>query len=153
MKLLPIFMFLFLFSLNNYSQEKSISFFIIDEVPVYPGCNGDNQELKKCFNKGIQRFFLKNFNIRLLTELLGSTKKVTKVYLSFKIDSKGFVKETRARAPYLKLKEESLRILALLPKMKPGKHEGKEISVSCSIPFTFVNPKKIKKKKITRKQR
>ena len=35
------------------------------------------------------------------------------------------------------LDAEALRVIKMMPKWKPGKHEGKEVNVKCTIPVGF----------------
>ena len=53
------------------------------------------------------------------------------------IDKKGELANLRLRGPDKFLEDEASRILHRLPKMKPGKHNGKKVSVAYSIPITF----------------
>jgi hypothetical protein len=61
-----------------------------------------------------------------------------RVFIAFKIDETGKVIEVKARAPHPKIKEEVLKVMSSLPKMIPGKHEGKKVAVKYSIPFTLI---------------
>ncbi len=55
----------------------------------------------------------------------------------FKIDEKGNITDIRARAPHIKLEEEAIRVMKLLPKMIPGKQKGKTVAVLYSLPIAF----------------
>ena len=37
-------------------ETTAVPFAILEQVPVYPGCKGDNLQLKACMSKSIQRF-------------------------------------------------------------------------------------------------
>ncbi|MCI2229346.1 energy transducer TonB [Polaribacter sp. MSW13] len=116
---------------------EDVSFMIIEDVPVFPGCKGNKAELKKCFSKMIQKHFLRKFDAELPNELgLSSGKK--KVYIGFKIDKNGNVVNINARAPHPKIKSEVIKVMKQLPKMKPGKQRGKPVGVKYSIPFTLI---------------
>ena len=45
--------------------------------------------------------------------------------------------DIRVRAPHPQLKDEAIRIINLLPKMEPGKVNGKAVSVSYLLPIIF----------------
>ncbi|QTD39146.1 energy transducer TonB [Polaribacter batillariae] len=116
---------------------EDVSFMIIEDVPVFPGCKGDKKELKDCFSKMVQKHFSRKFDAELPNELgLSSGKK--RVFIGFKIDKKGNVVDIQARAPHPKIKDEVVKVMKLLPKMKPGKQRGKPVGVKYSIPFTLL---------------
>ncbi len=116
---------------------EDVSFMIIEDVPVFPGCKGNKAELKKCFSKMVQKHFLRKFNQDLPNELgLSSGKK--RVFIGFKIDKNGNIVNVNARAPHPKIKSEVVKVMKQLPKMKPGKQRGKPVGVKYSIPFTLI---------------
>jgi len=117
--------------------EKDIPFAIIEEAPVYPGCKGNKEKLKKCFQDKINRHFVKNFDTELSQEL-GLTAGKKKVYVQFKIDKTGDIVNIRARGPHTRLEKEAIRVVHLLPKMAPGKQRTKPVSVAYTLPLTLV---------------
>ncbi|QTE24366.1 energy transducer TonB [Polaribacter cellanae] len=116
---------------------EDVSFMIIEDVPVFPGCKGNKQQLKDCFSKMVQKHFLRKFDAELPNEL-GLSPGRKRVSIMFKIDKSGNVVNVQARAPHPKIKEEVLKVMKLLPKMKPGKQRGKPVGVKYSIPFTLL---------------
>ena len=44
---------------------QDVSFMVIEDVPVFPGCKGNKAALKKCFSKMIQKHFLRKFDAEL----------------------------------------------------------------------------------------
>ena len=116
---------------------EDVSFMIIEDVPVFPGCKGNKSALKKCFSKKVQKHFSRKFNADLPNELgLDPGKK--RVFIQFKIDKSGNVVDIKARAPHPKIKKEVVSVMKKLPKMKPGKQRGKPVGVKYSIPFTLL---------------
>jgi protein TonB len=116
---------------------EDVSFMIIEDVPVFPGCKGNKAALKACFSKMVQKHFSRKFDADLPNELgLDAGKK--KVFIGFKIDRNGNVVNIQARAPHPKIKKEVLKVMKMLPKMKPGRQRGKPVGVKYSIPFTLV---------------
>ena len=115
---------------------EDIPFILIENVPVYPGCKGNNTELKKCFTKNVTEFFGKKFNVDLGNEL-GLSEGKKRLYVVFRIDKTGKVTNVRARGPHPRLEKEVVEIISSLPKMKPGKQRNIPVSVSYSIPITF----------------
>ncbi|MFD2567194.1 energy transducer TonB [Pseudotenacibaculum haliotis] len=113
---------------------EDVPFFAIEDVPVFPGCKGDNEALKDCFNKMMQKHFGKKFDSDLPNELgLAPGKK--RIIMLFKIDKNGNIVDIRAKAPHPRLQKEAVRIIKLLPKMIPGKQRGKAVGVKYTLPM------------------
>ena len=110
---------------------------IIEDVPVFPGCKGNKAELKKCFSKMVQEHFSTKFNNELANEL-GLSPGRKRVFIGFKIDRNGNIVNVQARAPHPKIKDEVIKVIKQLPKMKPGRQRGKPIGVKYNISFTLI---------------
>lgn len=108
----------------------------IDEAPLFPGCKGTSEEIKDCFIKKVNLFVSKNFNSEIAQEI-GLSAGVQRINTLFKIDKNGNIVDVHARAPHKKLQVEAIRVLESLPKMKPGKKGGKEVTVKYSMPIVF----------------
>jgi len=106
----------------------------VENAPIFPGCKGNNQELKDCFNKKIQQHFQKKFDSDLPNEL-GLSPGKKRVIMLFKIDELGNIIDIRTKAPHPKLDKEAQRIIKLLPKMKPGQQQGKAVRVKYTLPM------------------
>jgi len=63
-----------------------------------------------------------------------------RISVIFKIDKNGNVIDIRARAPHPRLVKEAIRVLNMLPKMKPGIQRGKPVVVPYSLPINFQAP-------------
>ena len=110
---------------------------VIENVPIFPGCDkGNNTERRMCMSRKITKLVQKNFKVKLAAELglLG----MQRIRVIFKINKNGDVTNVRARAPHPKLKAEAIRVVNMLPKMKPGIHKGKAVVVPYSLPINFV---------------
>jgi protein TonB len=116
---------------------EDVSFMIIENVPVFPGCTGNNEELKSCFSKMVQKHFSRKFDAELPNEL-GLSPGKKRVFIGFKIDRQGNIVNIQARAPHPKIKSEVVSVMKKLPKMKPGRQRGKPVGVKYSIPFTLI---------------
>ena len=116
---------------------EDVNFMIIEDVPTYTGCSGNNQERKDCFSRMVQKHFGKKFNADLPNEL-GLSPGKKRVFIGFKIDKNGNVVDIQTRAPHPKIKDEVEKVMSQLPKMKPGKQRGKPVGVKYSIPFTLI---------------
>lgn len=116
---------------------EPVPFTFIENVPVYPGCEGldNNEERKKCMSEKITEFVNKRFN-RELGGQLGLTG-INRVTVMFMIDTEGNITDVQSRAPHPKLEEEAKRVINALPKMQPGKQRGKPVPVSYALPILF----------------
>ena len=116
---------------------QEVPFRVIDEVPIYPGCErGSNAEKRKCMSENIAQFVSRKFNKDNVEDLGLSGKQGIKVL--FKIDKNGNVVDVRASGPHPILEKEAVRVVKMLPKMKPGRIEGKPVIVSYALPLSFV---------------
>ena len=126
---------------QNNEQDKDqevigTPFSIVENVPIYPGCEkGENSEKRDCTQKKIVAFVNKNYNTKIAKELGLSGRQ--RIHVIFKIDVTGNIVGARARAPHPELEQEAVRVINLLPKMKPGKHKGKAVIVPYSLPIMF----------------
>ncbi|WP_299057642.1 energy transducer TonB [uncultured Polaribacter sp.] len=116
---------------------EDVSFMIIEDVPVFPGCKGNKNELKACFSKMVQKHFSRKFDADLPNEL-GLSAGRKRVFIGFKIDKNGNIVNVNARAPHPKIKSEVIKVMKQLPKMTPGRQRGKPVGVKYSIPFTLI---------------
>ncbi len=118
-------------------EIEDVSFMIIEDVPVFPGCKGDKAALKNCFSKMVEKHFSTKFDADLPNELgLDAGRK--RIFISFKIDKNGNVVNILARVRHPKIKKEIVKVMKMLPKMKPGRQRGKAVGVKYSIPFTLI---------------
>jgi len=115
---------------------EDVPFISIEEGPVYPGCKGTKEELKACFTKSIQTFFLKRFNTGLANEL-GLSEGKKRIIVLFKVDVTGEVIQVMAKAPHPRIQKEVEEIIKKLPQMKPGCQTGRPVRVSYTLPITF----------------
>lgn len=113
---------------------EDVSFMIIEDVPVFPGCKGGKEALKACFNKQMQKHFARKFDGDLPNEL-GLSPGKKRLIMLFKIDRNGNIVDIRAKAPHPRLQKEAIRIIKLLPKMKPGRQRGKAVGVKYTLPM------------------
>lgn len=117
-------------------EDIEVPFAVIENVPVFPGCEkGNNAAKKDCMSKKISQFVNKKFNTDLASDLGLSGRQ--RINVIFKIDKTGAITGIRARAPHPGLEREATRVIGLLPKMKPGKQRGKAVTVPYSLPIIF----------------
>ncbi|MGB3150909.1 MAG: energy transducer TonB [Maribacter sp.] len=120
---------------DEIEEEVTVPFAIIEDVPVFPGCEqGMKDEKRICFQKKIQEHIRKNFKYPQIAVEMGIQGKV---YVQFIIDTKGDITNIRTRGPDQLLEKEAKRIIASLPQMIPGRQRGRAVKVPYSIPVNF----------------
>jgi protein TonB len=121
---------------EELEEDIEVPFAVIENVPVFPGCTGrNNDELKKCFQDKTTQHIIDNFKYPETALELGIDGRV---YVMFVVDSKGNISSIRSRGPNKLLEKEAERIISLLPKMQPGKQRGKAVNVPYSVPINFI---------------
>ena len=121
---------------EEVDEDIDVPFSVVEEVPIYPGCEeGNNIQNKDCMSDAIKRHIQRNFNMSIAQNL--GLKGRQRVNLIFKINKFGNVSFIRSRGSHPKIEEEANRVLALIPKMKPGKQRGKAVNVPYSLPIIF----------------
>ncbi|WP_203295342.1 M56 family metallopeptidase [Luteirhabdus pelagi] len=122
---------------DNWDESDSpVPFTVIERVPVFPGCEGmENEAAKKCMSQKIASLVAENFNTDVSKDSDINGKQ--RIFVQFKIDAQGNVVDTKARAPHPELEKEALRVIEMLPQMTPGEHRGKQVAVIYSLPIIF----------------
>ena len=115
---------------------EDVPFAVIESVPVFPGCKGNKEELKKCFSKRVNKHINKKFNVSLANSL-GLTEGIKRIFVVFTINHNGDIVDIKSRAPHPRLEKEAARVVQTLPKMTPGKQRNKPVNVQYSVPITF----------------
>jgi len=112
---------------------EEVPFIRIEEVPVFPGCEGANDK-RACFQEMIMEHVRKNFRYPQLAQEMGLQGRVS---IAFKIEKDGSIGDVRMRGPHKILEEEAGRIISKLPRMTPGKQRGKAVKVPFMMPIVF----------------
>ena len=122
--------------IEEVEEDVEVPFAVIENVPVFPGCErGNNEKKRKCMSEKIAKFVQRRFNTDLAGDLGLSGRQ--RINVIFKIDKRGNVTSVRARAPHPRLEKEAVRVIKLLPKFEPGKQRGKAVIVPYSLPIIF----------------
>jgi len=121
-------------NVEDVDEDIEVPFAIIEKVPIFPGCTGNNEELKACFQAKIQAHVQKHFEYPEAAKQLSLSGKV---FVLFVIDRNGDITNIKTRGPDKVLEQEAERIIKLLPKMTPGKQRGKPVAVPYSVPIMF----------------
>jgi protein TonB len=132
---------------DSVSKKNTIQFSEVDSKPVFPGCEEFVTEEGKaaCFQKSLVEHVAKNFSY---PENARKLKIFGKVFVNFVIETDGKVssvsiarglqsneqskKERQAAAD---LEQECLRVVGMLPSMKPASHKGKNVRMQFTMPI------------------
>ncbi len=114
-----------------------VDFRVIEEVPLFPGCEGlnSNAERRDCMSSKISKFVNKKFDTDLGADL-GLTG-INKIFVQFTVDKTGNIVKVKSRGPHDKLEEEAARVINLLPQMQPGKQRSQPVGVIYNLPIAF----------------
>lgn len=118
------------------TDEETVPFVAIEEVPTYPGCTGSNETKKECFISRLSKFISKEFNADIAQEL-GLPSGKQRVFVMFIINKNGNITNIEARAPHKSLEKEAIRVIESLPKMIPGRQFNKTVAVKYSLPIAY----------------
>lgn len=129
---------------NSYCQitedsTDEIAFAIIENVPLYKGCDESmsNDEKRQCMSDKVSELISKNFNTKLGAQLDLPAGNI-KISVIFKINTEGHIENIQARAKHPALEKEAVRVIKLIPKMdKAGMQLGKPVVVPYSLPIVF----------------
>ncbi len=125
--MIPVLFMLLALAFPAEAQEmdkKDDVFYVVDELPVF---QGGEEALRNWLAE----------NIRYPGEAKADSIQ-GKVYVTFIVDEQGKVTDSKlARGASPALDKEALRVVNAMPAWKPGKHKGKEVKVSYTVPISF----------------
>mgnify|MGYP003674446661 CR=1 FL=1 len=127
-------------ALKKKTDELTVPFSVIENVPIYSGCdiNSSSTEKKECMSSKIAEFIGANFNNKL-AQNLGLEPGITRISAIFKISTLGTITDIKVRAEHILLEEETIRVLNLIPKFTaPGRFRGKPVVVPYSLPIKIM---------------
>ncbi|MGC6432457.1 MAG: energy transducer TonB [Jejuia sp.] len=118
-------------------EPTFVDFVLVENVPVYPGCEDEkgNEAKRKCMSDKINKLVRKKFNGDIATEY--GLSGVQRIYVEFQVDKQGAIKEIKTRAPHPKLEQEAERVVNKIPTMEPGKQRDEPVSVRYTLPIIF----------------
>jgi len=124
--------------LANYSPDNRMILKDVEIAPVYNGCEDlSAEETMKCFKNKVSTFIKREFNLSVSRELNLSEPKQVEAF--FIINENGNLTGMKVRDSEVTIQAEILRVLRKMPVMKPAIHNGKSVSVLCSIIVTYGN--------------
>ena len=115
--------------------ESSVPFAVIEDVPTFPGCEEIEKGKKlSCFNTKVSE----HINTTFKYPSKARRKNIEgRVLVMFVINKEGDITNIETKGGDPILQTEALRIVRLLPKMKPGMQKGKPVNVKYTLPITF----------------
>ncbi|TNJ43537.1 energy transducer TonB [Tamlana fucoidanivorans] len=120
---------------EEVEEEVQVAFAVIEDVPVFPGCEGlSKQKTKACFQEKMQAHVKNHFTYPQEALDLGIQGRVSVIFV---IGSNGYITGIKSRGPDKILEKEAERIISKLPQMQPGKQRGKPVKVAYAIPIFF----------------
>jgi len=120
------------------SGRAGLSVSAVHTLPVYPGCEsaGRTREAQfACLNRMIQTLIARNVRY---PEMARQQLMQGSVWIAFVIDTEGYADEVwvqRSVDPLLDA--EALRVMKMLPRMKPATVDGKPVNLRYTIPINF----------------
>ena len=120
--------------LSKLNKDNSM---ILSLVPVFPWCE-KLSEIKKreCFQDKMNRHIAQNFRYPEIAQKKGIQGRVI---IKFVVGKDGNVSGIKTRGPDPILEKEAVRIVSLLPKIKPGEMEGRKVRVPFSLSLIHIS--------------
>lgn len=121
-----------------YTSDNSVLLKDVQIAPVYDGCeNLSIAETRECFDNKISTFIKREFNLSVSKDLNLSEPKLVEAF--FIINENGNLTGMKVRDSEVTVQAEILRVLRKMPVMKPATHNGKTVSVLCSMVVKYGN--------------
>ena len=141
-KLLLILLFVPLVSFGQETQQKNNEFdelkqtpLNLDDVPMFRSCkNVFKSQRRECFQNKMTKHIRKHFYYPKYAFNRGIQGRV---FVQFIIEKDGSISEIKTRGADKSLEKAALKIIKKLPKLIPGKANGKPVRVPYSIPITW----------------
>lgn len=116
-------------------SEEVLNFAVVERVPVFPGCEGanNNEERKACFQTKLLQHVVENFKFPQQARELNLQGRV---YVKFVIEKNGRVSNIEVlRGVDPLLDNEAIRCINTLPIITPAKQRGKPVRMSFVLPI------------------
>lgn len=91
------------------------------------------QEKQRYFSSRLSKLVTENFNTSVCLDVKGKQK----IQTQFKIDKNGDIVDIKVKAPHIKLEQEAIRVIKLLPQFIPAMQRNKPIASIYSLPIIF----------------
>ena len=141
-KLLLLLLFIPLVSFGQEIQKQNKTFdelktnhLNIEDVPMFRSCkNVFKSQRRECFQNKMTKHIRKHFYYPKYAFNRGIQGRV---FVQFIIEKDGSISEIKTRGADKSLEKAALKIIKKLPKLIPGKANGKPVRVPSSIPITW----------------
>ena len=141
-KLILILLFIPLVCIGQETQQKNNVFdelkqtpLNLDDVPMFRSCkNVFKSQRRECFQNKMTKHIRKHFYYPKYAFNRGIQGRV---FVQFIIEKDGSISEIKTRGADKSLEKAALKIIKKLPKLIPGKANGKPVRVPYSIPITW----------------
>ncbi|WP_108802223.1 energy transducer TonB [Aquimarina sp. Aq107] len=117
--------------------EKDFEELVFDNQVIHPECGetGNEKKDKQCLNEKVKKFINRNFDVKIAKNL--GLQGVNRIYVRFIISKCGNIINVESRGPHPTLEKEAIRVVKMLPKMRPAKLDGDNVNVFYSLPIVF----------------
>lgn len=117
-------------------DDEIFNFAVVEDKPIYPGCEDvPKGERYICFQQGIMKHIRNNFKYPAIPKEMGVSEKI---FVQFVIDKSGNITNSLVvRGEDKHLKNEALRLVNSIPKLKAAKQRGKPVPCSFTVPINF----------------
>ena len=120
---------------NKTFDELKTNHLNIEDVPMFRSCkNVFKSQRRECFQNKITKHIRKHFYYPKYAFNRGIQGRV---FVQFIIEKDGSISEIKTRGADKSLEKAALKIIKKLPKLIPGKANGKPVRVPYSIPITW----------------
>ncbi|MBK5214792.1 MAG: FHA domain-containing protein [Flavobacteriaceae bacterium] len=120
----------------SFQVRKIVSLESADQAPIYPGCEGKgNVPLLICTRDKIYDFINDRSKYNAI-ERSNTKMGQQRIVVNFNIERDGSISNIRVRTPMEVVKMEVEKVIASLPRMKPGYDKDELVIIKCS--FTFI---------------
>ena len=141
-KLILLLLFIPLVSFGQEIQKQNKTFdklkqtpLNIDDVPMFRSCkNVFKSQRRECFQNKMTKHIRKHFYYPKYAFNRGIQGRV---FVQFIIEKDGSISEIKTRGADKSLEKAALKIIKKLPKLIPGKANGKPVRVPYSIPIEY----------------
>lgn len=120
---------------DNDPKEGVLFWNVLDSPPLFPGCEiVEEGKMFDCYHIKMMEHIKRN--LRYPEEAINKNIQ-GRVIVSYIIDVDGKIVNVSAKGADLNLQNEAIRIISILPKMKPGIQNGIPVRVKHVTPITF----------------
>ncbi len=111
---------------KDYEDERTYRMMDVQEIPLFPGCKGNNEERIKCLSDNIGKIIARNFDPEI-AQNIGLSPGNKRIFVKFLINKSGEIEILETNAPHKALEKETTRVLGKIPNITPAKMNGKNV--------------------------